>query len=110
MVADRVTVRRSVSSLLFLTSPCSSNAFTIRVIVGGRTCSASASSPSVTGPANTITDSADSRGEFIPLAPSALRTLRSKPIAAECSASAVASELVPFFIDAFFPKRYKLVS
>ncbi len=99
IVAARNTVRRSSASRVFLTNPCTSNAFTIRVIVGGRTCSASANSPSVIGPANTITDNADSRAEFNPLDPSTLRTLRSKPIAAACSASAVASELARLFID-----------
>ncbi len=62
----------------FVTSPCSASASTMRVIVGGRTCSAVARSPSATGPANTITDKADKRGAVNPLAASSRRSLRNR--------------------------------
>jgi len=71
-------LRPSRAFFFFATSPCCASASTIRVIVGGRTCSAAARSPSVTGPANTTTDSADSRGAFNPLAASSRRNLRNR--------------------------------
>ena len=70
------------------TSFCSSKAFTIRVIVGGRTCSASASLPNVMGPLKTITERAESRGAVKPLDSSTRRRVRSRRIAVECRSSA----------------------
>jgi len=61
---------------------------TIRVIVGGLTCSARARAPSVRGPPKTTTERAESRGAESPLASSSFRSCRSKWIAAEWSWSA----------------------
>ena len=57
--------------------------FESREIVGGRTCSAAASSPIVTGPAKTMTESADRRGAERPEALSSRRSLRRRWMAAE---------------------------
>src|SRR5687767_13317502 len=60
-------------------------------MVGGFTCSAAASCPRVSGPPKTTTESADNRGEVIPIASSSRRSRRRSPIAAEWSWSARAS-------------------
>lgn len=60
----------------------------MRVIVGGRTCSAVASSVSVRGPPKTSTDSADSCAGGTPVAGSSRRTCRKAWIAAEWKLSA----------------------
>src|ERR1700676_4366552 len=64
---------------------------TIRLIVGGFTCSAAASSPRVFGPPKTSTDSAERRAGPSPVRTSCLRTRRSRWRAAECSRSAITS-------------------
>ena len=55
----------------------------MRVIVGGRTCSASASSPRVINPLCTTTESADKRGAVKPMEASVRRRPRSKRSAVE---------------------------
>jgi hypothetical protein len=46
-VTDTLATRRSIGSTVRSTSPSSANLATMRVIVGGATCSMAASSPSV---------------------------------------------------------------
>jgi hypothetical protein len=94
-VARRRTTRPSCSSGSRVTRPCTSSARTRRVIVGGRTCSAVASSPRVSGPAKTTTERAESRGPLNPVRASSRRRRRSRWIVAECSrsASSVAASL-----------------
>lgn len=60
----------------------------MRLIVGGRTCSASASSPSDLGPPKTRTESAESWAGPIPLSRSRMRNRRRRWIAEEWSWSA----------------------
>ena len=57
----RVT-RRSESSDIRAINPSASSSRTVRVMLGGRTCSAAARSPRAIGPPNTTTESADSFG------------------------------------------------
>ncbi len=87
-VARTRVMRRSDASGSRDTSPSRSSAAMMRVMVGGRTCSAAASSVSVNGPPKTTTDSADSRGAGSPLAASSRLTRRRRWIATECSRSA----------------------
>lgn len=61
----------------------------MRLMVGGRTCSASASSPSDLGPPKTRTESAESWAGPTPLSRSRMRSRRSKWMAAEWSWSAM---------------------
>jgi hypothetical protein len=58
------------------------NASTMRLMVGALTCSSAASAASEIGPANTMTESAESLGALIPAAPSSRRAMRSRRIAA----------------------------
>jgi ankyrin repeat protein len=62
----------------------------MRVMVGGRTCSAAARSPREMGPRKTTTERAERRGPLSPLAASVLRSERSRWIAAEWRRSAAA--------------------
>ena len=61
-----------------LASPLRSSPATIRVIVGGFTCSAAASCPGVIGPPNTSTDNAESRAGPSPVAKSCFLTRRNR--------------------------------
>ncbi len=70
--------RLSLGSPSRVTNPSSSSASTNRVMVGGRTCSAAASSRSVSGPEDTITDKADRRGAVIPVVSSFRRSRRNR--------------------------------
>ena len=87
-VAETLWTRSSPGSGLRLTRPWRSRSLTRREIVGGRTCSAAASSPIVTGPPKTMTERADRRGAERPEALSSRRSLRSKWMAAEWRRSA----------------------
>ena len=89
--ARTITARPSSGSGWRATYPSRSMPSTRRVMVGGSTCSASASSPTRRGPAKTSTDSAESRGAEIPSASSSTRRRRNRWIAAECRRSATAS-------------------
>jgi hypothetical protein len=60
----------------------------MRLMVGGRTCSASASSPSDLGPLKTRTERAESWAGPMPLSRSRTRSRRSRRMAAERSWSA----------------------
>jgi hypothetical protein len=82
------TRRASRASCSICTKPLRFKPATTRLMVGGFTCSAAASRPSVVGPPNTSTDKAESRAGPSPVAVSCLRTRRSKWIATEWRRSA----------------------
>jgi len=63
--------------------PALSRPVTICVIVGGLTCSAAARSPSVSGPAKTTTERAESLAALVPDASSCFRRPRRRWMAAE---------------------------
>jgi len=86
------SIRTRLPSSVFArrTRPARTRLATMRLMVGGRTCSASASSPNDRGPPpSTSTDSADSCAGPMPLSRSRTRSRRSRWMAAECSRSAV---------------------
>src|SRR4029077_2979310 len=79
-----------------LTRPARTSPATMRLIVGGRTCSASASSPSDRrAPPTTRTDRAESCAGPPPLSRSRTRSRRNRWMAAECSRSAVSKVSPP---------------
>src|ERR1700679_4327044 len=84
-------MRRSAVLALFVTRSLVSRALTMRVMVGGRTCSASASWPRVMGPAKTMTERAERRAALRPDDASLRRRLRNRWMAAEWRAWAVES-------------------
>lgn len=86
-VASR-RMRRASSVAWRRTSPERWSPATIRLMVGGRTCSASASSPSDLGSPNTSTESAESCAGPMPLSRSRTRSRRRRWMAAECNWSA----------------------
>ena len=86
-VACTWSTRASRRSATFRATPFRSISLTSRLIVGARTCSAAASSPSVFGP-DMSTESADSCAGETPVSGSVRRARRSRWIAAECSRSA----------------------
>ena len=92
-VARIRTIRRSTGSWRVTTNPDRTSPATKRDIVGGRTCSARARSPSVTGPPNTTTESAEAWGPVKPVAASSTRSRRNKWIAAEWSLVAISAGL-----------------
>ncbi len=90
-VARTRTPRASAGSGPRRTSPSRSRPSTNRVIVGADTPSAAASAPIPSGPPNTTTESADSRGGETPRASSSVRRRRNRCRAAACNRSATAS-------------------
>ena len=84
-VAWTTTCRRSERVRSRRARPDSSRPFRIREIAGRETISASASSPTVRGPAKQSTDSNDSRSGVSPVEASTVRTPRRMWIAAECN-------------------------
>jgi hypothetical protein len=102
-LASRRTLRPS-SVAWRRTKPACSRPATMRLIVGGRTCSASASSLSDLGPPKTKTESADSCAGPTPLSRSRARSRRKRWMAAECSLSAISTgwrAATPFFLTTF---------
>ena len=95
-VARMTTERPSSGFLSRVTRPSASMACTRRVIVGGRTCSAAARSPSVRGPPSTSRASAERRARVRP-SPASVRERwrwRTVEILASRAASSEASTLV----------------
>ena len=86
-VARTTIARRSSGSGPVVTSPSFASSCTRRVMLGGFTCSASASAPSERGPPKTSTESAESFGAERPLAASLVLRRRSRWIAIEWSRS-----------------------
>lgn len=106
----RIRVRRaSCASAEISTRRLRARPATMRLIVGGLTCSAAASSPSVFAPPKTSTERAERRAGPSPVEISSLRTRRSRWMAAECRASANAtiSGLISCggVVDFCFPRR-----
>ncbi len=92
--------RRSVVSVARSANRWRTRPSTIRLMVGGFTRSASASSPIVLGPMNTRIESADSWAGPIPALTSSARTILSTRIDAPWTASATWKEIL---LDILYP-------